>query len=658
METLLKRSLGESTEKMDADGTVETTSDLNLLQVDGLSKLDFWRSRHYGDISVSSIGKGTFSSVFKVTGSKIIGEESGSTKTNYALKRFVEHRDGSEISVFALREIAIMRALDHPAILRVLDVCDFSVSGHAGMGMLVELAPMSLEEQATQLTKGMIQIDRNLRNASYLAQLTSAVHYLHSNGICHRDLKPGNILCFKNYQVKLCDFGSARTQFIEGGEATNEVQTLFWRAPELALGVKLYGMEVDVYSLGIIFGELYLGYCPIWLDHNTVTELLSLQFRLLEGMTLQDWPSMTSLPYFDLNYLQRRGWMPPRTWKAIFARATSPKSPPLADDSMIMLLEGMTYGNPQRRLKINDVLAVLKGRAETRIEIDRLQESIPHPLLVDRSSKYQLPNDSDRQDERLRIDKLLQPAYDLLLWLCIETERPGIFCYAKELIRRHATLSGYPADDENSMRALAAAALIITSKLHDVISLDAETALDSLLDYPQEIKSKTEASNTGISVDDVRRAERTILVELEFDIIYPAQTEIEEKYIKNAFDFVEIPFGDEPMHYFHSQLYCYEDFIIITRAFIHVVGVLGGDSFDLGDLTRLSMYAGLKIFNRRITAVFSGSEIERIRQLWDRYSKALLRDIDLTGCNRILSSPKVAMALRAAGQINLFTTSV
>ena len=72
----------------------------------------------------------------------------------------------------------------------------------------------------------------------------------------HRDLKTPNILIDKNDQVKIADYGRARTYSIPIRPYTHEVVTLWYRAPEILLGCVEYSTPVDIWSLGCIFVEL------------------------------------------------------------------------------------------------------------------------------------------------------------------------------------------------------------------------------------------------------------------------------------------------------------------------------------------------------------------------------------------------------------------
>ncbi|MGD2040261.1 MAG: protein kinase, partial [Anaerolineae bacterium] len=96
-------------------------------------------------------------------------------------------------------------------------------------------------------------------------QVCAALEHAHSHGIVHRDLKPENILITAEGTVKLSDFGLARpvaSRITSDGAITG---TVFYLAPELALGQEIDG-RADLYALGVILYELTTGRLPFTAD--------------------------------------------------------------------------------------------------------------------------------------------------------------------------------------------------------------------------------------------------------------------------------------------------------------------------------------------------------------------------------------------------------
>jgi|ERR1700733_1072040 len=93
----------------------------------------------------------------------------------------------------------------------------------------------------------------------YAYQNFRSLAYIHALGICHRDIKPQNLLIDPTVHVlKLCDFGSAK-RIIKGEVNVSYICSRYYRAPELIFGATDYTPAIDVWSCGCVIAELLLG---------------------------------------------------------------------------------------------------------------------------------------------------------------------------------------------------------------------------------------------------------------------------------------------------------------------------------------------------------------------------------------------------------------
>eukprot|EP00246_Nothoceros_aenigmaticus_P013872 TRINITY_DN500_c0_g1_i3.p1 TRINITY_DN500_c0_g1~~TRINITY_DN500_c0_g1_i3.p1 ORF type:complete len:415 (+),score=57.03 TRINITY_DN500_c0_g1_i3:271-1515(+) len=132
----------------------------------------------------------------------------------------------------------------------------------------------------------------------YMKQLLTGLHYCHVNQVLHRDIKGSNLLIDNNGNLKLADFGLARSFSNDNnGVLTNRVITLWYRPPELLMGSTRYGPAVDMWSVGCIFAELLHGK-PI-LPGKHELEQISKIFELCGSPDETMWPGVVKLPWYS-----------------------------------------------------------------------------------------------------------------------------------------------------------------------------------------------------------------------------------------------------------------------------------------------------------------------------------------------------------------------
>ncbi|XP_059618657.1 serine/threonine-protein kinase fused [Phlebotomus argentipes] len=194
------------------------------------------------------IGQGSFGRVYKAI--------ENDSKNIVALKRIQKSGRSSRELKNLRMEYEIQMQLRHPNVIQMLNSFETSKE----IVVIMEFAQCDLH---TLLREGSIGEPRT-RRLTY--DLVSALYYLHSHRILHRDLKPQNILIDKEEHGKLCDFGLARNMTIDTHVLTSIKGTPLYMAPEI-IQEKPYDYKADFWSLGCIIYECLAGQPPFCTDN-------------------------------------------------------------------------------------------------------------------------------------------------------------------------------------------------------------------------------------------------------------------------------------------------------------------------------------------------------------------------------------------------------
>nr|KYP60406.1 putative serine/threonine-protein kinase At1g54610 family [Cajanus cajan] len=223
---------------------------------------------------LEKIGQGTYSSVFRA--------REVETGKMFALKKVRFDNLQPESIRFMAREITILRRLDHPNIMKLEGIIT------SRMSTSIYLVFEYMEHDLAGLVSRPDIVFSESQIKCYMRQLLSGLEHCHMRGIMHRDIKVSNILLNNEGVLKIGDFGLANTISTNNKHhLTSRVVTLWYRPPELLMGSTNYGVSVDLWSVGCVFAELFLGK-PI-LKGRTEVEQLHKIFKLCGSPPEEFW---------------------------------------------------------------------------------------------------------------------------------------------------------------------------------------------------------------------------------------------------------------------------------------------------------------------------------------------------------------------------------
>ncbi|KAI9332694.1 kinase-like domain-containing protein [Obelidium mucronatum] len=234
---------------------------------------------------IEKIGEGTYGVVYKArdrNNGRIV-----------ALKKIRLETEDEGVPSTAIREISLLKELNHPNIVNLLDI----VHNDAKLYLIFEFLDLDLKKYMDSIKVLSPSLIR-----SYMHQLVSGMNFCHAHRILHRDLKPQNLLIDQAGTLKLADFGLARAVGIPLRTYTHEVVTLWYRSPEILLGSRHYSTAVDMWSIGCIFAELALKH-PLFPGDSEIDEIFRI-FRVLGTPNEDVWPGVSQLADYKDSFPQ------------------------------------------------------------------------------------------------------------------------------------------------------------------------------------------------------------------------------------------------------------------------------------------------------------------------------------------------------------------
>ncbi|TFY57115.1 hypothetical protein EVJ58_g7223 [Rhodofomes roseus] len=258
------------------------------------------------------IGNGSFGIVFQA---KLIDDTE--TNSEIAIKKVLQDKR------FKNRELQIMRLVSHP---NVVDLKAFFYSNgeksqkkdEVYLNLVLEYVPETVYRASRHYAK-LKQPMPMLQIKLYMYQLLRSLMYIHSIGICHRDIKPQNLLLNPATGIlKLCDFGSAKI-LVAGEPNVSYICSRYYRAPELIFGATNYTTNIDIWSTGCVMAELMLGQ-PLFPGESGIDQLV-------EIIKVLGTPSREQIKTMNPNYMEHKfPQIKPHPFSKVFRPRTAPES--------------------------------------------------------------------------------------------------------------------------------------------------------------------------------------------------------------------------------------------------------------------------------------------------------------------------------------------
>lgn len=271
-----------------------------------------------------------------------------------AIKKIKLGETKAGVNISAVREIKCLQEFDNQYIVQLRDVFIHKMN----INLVFDFLPVDLEKLIND-KRGVPELSiADIK--SMMHSMLSGVEYLHKHWVLHRDLKPGNVLINAQKELKLADFGLARSFGSPERNMSHQAVTRWYRAPELLFGAKGYGSAVDLWSLGCIFGELMLRK-PFMAGDSDIGQL-KIIFQALGTPTEQDWPNMK---YLD-------DYLPQDPIAAPNLRHTFPG----VNSDALTLLKRMLVFDPTKRV---DATAALEDPFFSNLPAPTEQAQLPLP---------------------------------------------------------------------------------------------------------------------------------------------------------------------------------------------------------------------------------------------------------------------------------------
>ena len=273
------------------------------------------------------VGNGSFGVVFQATCLE--------TAETVAIKKVLQDKR------FKNRELQIMKVVDHPNVVK-LKQCFYSTTekDETFLHLVLEYVPDTVYRISKSYSKNNQRMPTVFVKL-YAYQMLRALGHIHKYGICHRDVKPQNLLVDADAgALKLCDFGSAKA-LARGEPNISYICSRYYRAPELIFGATDYTSAIDVWSVGCVLAELLLG-SPMFPGESGVDQLV-------EIIKVLGTPSREEIRAMNPNYTEFKfPQIKAHPWSKVFSKR-------LPQDAVDLVARLLQYA-PNKRCAAHEAL--------------------------------------------------------------------------------------------------------------------------------------------------------------------------------------------------------------------------------------------------------------------------------------------------------------
>ncbi|TPX61589.1 hypothetical protein SpCBS45565_g07231 [Spizellomyces sp. 'palustris'] len=291
-------------------------------------KFKIYRSIEAHFQNLEQIGQGTFGTVFKAR-----------IKHNgqiVALKQIIDKKGKNNIfTVPNMREFRFLMKYRHRNILQCIGMVSYDKPQAFGQ----EVHEYMILEYMDHDLAGLMQHhpDKQLYKLNHLKciakQMFEGMHYMHSKGVMHRDLKVGNLLLNNRGELKIADFGFAREKDVYDEKGyTNRVCTVWYRPLEVLLGQLHYGYEIDMWGAGCILAEMFIKYPIFHTSRGRDTEQVKRIFSICGHPTDENWQLYRKMDHsWSKMWLKPKQKYPRRLETYLNEKAVTPVTPMAVD---------------------------------------------------------------------------------------------------------------------------------------------------------------------------------------------------------------------------------------------------------------------------------------------------------------------------------------